>query len=583
MSRPSTRARSAIANVNRSTADYHQSLLQVEIERQSHDRPPHLQLRGATSVPITSTSLSCTSDNSIRLARKASGQKKLSRDRCTQLSRQELDEFEALPLAIRRKYFSTLERLRFAKTSDHIYDDNYNEDDRLDGKVFLNAEPHRDSQGSTRSDTLVRQSTYPPLYRDQAASDTFLPLNLSHPNLKQHHLTRDEQVALARQLRASVILDAADEAIGRATRQLSTAYTPSLSSTRPSMESPTPEFQQPQIKNKRDSLHDAFRWLDEDEDLDLSLFLDDYHANLREALPLPTKDNRPSFRRHLSITKLPFGRSSISTSRPATQDASSTPTSPTPTSVSFPQHIRRKSRALSLIAPKHATQEALASFDPGAAHYQDPEARLKLRVYLASPQKFDEAIEFGFPSNDALTGVPKSAPHPATRRQSRRQSRREPDDPERFKTFLADDGSSIYSDDMSEPDPESPKTPLTPDKLTRSARSLGLVSSHLPNTAESYAQAPASSREMTLRMTLTRPDLRACEDHIYGWQRGPQRHSRRVSQPDNVPRKSMFVGDNSKPKENLDKFFASLDDEAAHHSTTDGGVVKRFWNKVRRN
>lgn len=349
------------------------------------------------------------------------------------------------------------------------------------------------------------------------------------------------------------------------------------------------------------SFYDSFRWLDEEEDLDLRLFLDDYHANLRHGASVTAKHQRPSFRRHLSISKLPFARTSVSLSRPATKDAS-TPASPvhSPTSsISNSQtHTRRKSRALSLITPRHAPQPSLAPFDPAAAHYQDPEARLKLRVYLASPQKFDEAVEFGFPSADVLS------PAAALGGESSGLGRRHPgqklagSSSSNMRSFLADDDDddddddgklSLNSDQPSLADPDSPKTPEPFESKAGGSRHARLGSADPilgkdfgPKVPEGggggYAQAPASSREMTLRMTLTRPDLRAHEDEIYGWQQRStyQQHSRR---PTALASTATEAGGAYLAKESLEKFPAMDHWNAA---STDKGVMKRIWNRVRR-
>ncbi len=173
-----------------------------------------------------------------------------------------------------------------------------------------------------------------------------------------------------------MILDAADEAIyklgRRASRHLgpdAEIPSPTVSTRRNSMDS----LQRASDEQVPDSFCDSFRWLDDDDDLDLQLFLDDYHANLREEATAPSKEHRPSFRRHLSISKIPFGRSSVSSSRPATKDTSSPmPMSPnqSPPVGNYPGtfgHGRRKSRALSLITPKHSAQNSITAFDPAAA------------------------------------------------------------------------------------------------------------------------------------------------------------------------------------------------------------------------
>lgn len=314
------------------------------------------------------------------------------------------------------------------------------------------------------------------------------------------------------------------------------------------------------------SIYDSFRWLETDDKLDLRLFLDDYHLNLRDEVLAPTKSRtrRPSFRRHMSISKLPFGsRGSGTFSRPSTKDELS-PTSPSSPVFGNPGHVRRRSRALSLMAPRQSLPDVATTtttIDTAASHYQDPEARMKLRVYLASPHKFDEAIEFGFPSIEEVQSQ-------EARRQEQPSKRH---DPPRPHTFLQDDASSIYSEE-SATEPDSPKTPGAPDKPlpvrpVRISQDTGSAS----GTKLDYGNAPtSSSREMTLRMTLTRHDLRSSEDHMYGWQKsvaGGKSHTR-----DDAPLSPL-------PMAAIEQQLAALD---AEDVADDGGVVRRFWNRVRR-
>lgn len=491
------------------------------------------------------------------------------------------EEFEALPIAIQRKYFSTLERLRFAQDSGTIY---HHYDD-ISAHKIRRRKSRQDRGATDRFATRLRRQSQLP------QSDSLILENLPD-KIKRREFSREDQLVLARRLRASVILDAADEAIykiGRRaskTRNLSSETTPTLSH-EPSMESvQSDRLPAAPAATKEtgvpDSFYDSFRWLDDEEDLDLRLFLDDYHTNLREALPVPAKEHRPSFRRHLSITKSPFGRSSLSSSRPATKDAT-TPQpysplfSPPGTATGAPQHMaRRKSRALSLITPRHAPSASLASIDAAAAHYQDPEARLKLRVYLASPQKFDEAIEFGFPSADALADSPVIAKGSADpwKGSSRQKGG---DEFDHMKTFLDDDEDEdeLDSDHGSSPESESPKTPHLDQRPTTMRVSTEPPYSH--RLSENYAQLPASSREMTLRMTLTRPDLRAHEEQIYGWQGGRRLQS--TSMRDDAPVAPTYIGE-GRPKESIENMFAGIDHWGP--DPADGGVMKRFWNKVRR-
>ncbi|KAK6068638.1 mucin [Seiridium cupressi] len=505
-----------------------------------------------------------TSDSSTRSATRSSGKNASRRDTIINpplpLSRQEVEEFETLPIAVRRKpapvpaAMVVLSTLRTRLCDDRIM--------RAHGSIL-----------PTTFDTRGIGSTGGPV-----------------TNSSQRQLTREEQVAVAKSLRESVILDAADEAIYKIGRRSSrhfsqNGHSSTRSSIRPSME--TQQSRATHVKAHDHGLgdfYDSFRWLEGNDDLDLSLQLNDYPGNGKGELPPPAKEHRPAFRRHLSINKIPFGRASTSMSRPGTHGDASIPPSPTATSTMHPSHARRQSRTLSLISTRHAPQPSTSSIDTAAAHYQDPEARAKLRVYLASPQKFDEAVEFGFPSGDAISAQPAQETQ-AWRGHSRKLLS---EDSSKLKTFFSDDHSSVYSDDASLPDPESPRTPHSPDKAALHHENVaGGKNAQMRTLPDSYAQLPAASREMTLRMTLTRPDLRACEDQIYGWQKGQgqQGNTKSVQPapfPEDAPPKMSHVGDHSKPKESLEAFFASLDEEEEAEAVADSGVVKRFWNKVRR-
>jgi hypothetical protein len=191
--------------------------------------------------------------------------------------------------------------------------------------------------------------------------------------------------------------------------------------------------------------------------------------------------------------------------------------------LTYPRHQRAHSSSLSGRTSSHTPTTPV--FDPEATHYQDPEARKKLRMYLASPQKFDEAIEFGFPStagNDMATPhfqLPKIGGH------ARKFSRD-------MHTFLRDGKLSFFEDNGSEnqgleSDADSAadlESPTTPSSTGLSFRLHSRQVSHRKYSMDSPVSSPGHptngqlNREMTLRMTLTRPDLRADEDQLYGWQ-----------------------------------------------------------------
>lgn len=177
-------------------------------------------------------------------------------------------------------------------------------------------------------------------------------------------------------------------------------------------------------------------------------------------------------------------------------------------------------------------------FDPEATHYQDPEARRKLRTYLASPQKFDEAIEFGFPSTAGSdTTIPHYQLPPISAHHSRKFSRD-------MRTFLRDGKLTFFedstrrctrtqtpnqgldSDSDSVLDLSTPSTPSSSPGLSSRVHSRSQSHPHpysrqisrSSSSLSSPGLPPRFNREMTLRMTLTRPDLRADDDQLYGWQ-----------------------------------------------------------------
>lgn len=353
-----------------------------------------------------------------------------------------------------------------------------------------------------------------------------------------------------------------------------------------------------------ESMMDSFRWMDEEEDLDLTL--DDYHLHMASTTETPKHSTRrPSFRRDISVTNLPFGRPSIDNGlalpkppygrpsidtglaasnppcrrpsmdvglavsnppcgrssmdvglavfdppcgRPSmdaglavlnpllerpTVDTISNPPTPTrrkafniphistqyakphspakpvsPATVTFPPKP---------LTPTHASQTPRHIIETSARHYQDPEARLKLRVYLASPQKFDEALEFGFPSLLQAKEIHIAPGRPAL-------VKHHPTPP---LTWFREDQKPSAVDVNSVSDTASPPgTPRTPAFRDPHALSPQKTSTDVDPPppppkppAKPYAHVLSGTREMTLRMTLTRPDLRKDDDDpdsIYG-------------------------------------------------------------------
>jgi len=330
--------------------------------------------------------------------------------------------------------------------------------------------------------------------------------------VRRKQFTLQEQLLLAGRC-DSVILDAADEALYRLGGRQANRSLPSLrsSSSTPSsvFSLDTADLEKPS-SGMDNSMMDSFRWLDQDDNLDLSL--DDYHSHVIESAMSATKPSSRahSIGRNLSLTNIPFARSSTDKIPSVSGRRSSNFSIHTLQSHQYP---------LTALPVKQPSQLSYPIFDPPAAHYQDPEARLKLRVYLASPQKFDEALEFGFLSLQSSTRPSSRRPSISTHQPTLAATD--------LQTFYDDDNASLYRDledgeTASLPDVDSPDTPLDasfrpthhiPGSKPGSSDNARLQLWHM--ASEPYAHGSAGNREMTLRMTLTRPDLRADKSVIY--------------------------------------------------------------------
>lgn len=151
---------------------------------------------------------------------------------------------------------------------------------------------------------------------------------------------------------------------------------------------------------------------------------------------------------------------------------------------------------------------------PPTKYYKDSQARQKLREFLASPEKFDEALEFGFPSE-------RAAIERSTSVTSAIDSHQESDGDNLSITNSKDEG-----DEEEEASSRSPKTPplvnegFQSNTTPHSSVDSGVVLPFTPGKASFRSLSPdIAGREMTLRMTLTRPDLRAPEQELYAFQR----------------------------------------------------------------
>ena len=391
--------------------------------------------------------------------------------------------------------------------------------------------------------------------------------------VQRRHFTKEERCLLLGQT-DTVVPDAADARLERELYKLNREANHSVPTLRTSSFSSLSSLStfdlDPPVHSAVD-MDESMIWFDDDKetDLDSKLQLDDYHEFINKTADNSRRSSscRPSFRKALSLNSLPLGTNSSSPPRPS-PIATSAPPLPT---LKIPQEAHP--RTISQVPPPtHMSKPSISTVQPSTCHYQDPEARLKLRVYLASPQKFDEAIEFGFPSLEEKEPLQLPLHRPSLSRAHYTAP---------CKTFLHDDNPSLFdaldydgdeSDDAASlPERDTPHTPigsafhtdatlLSPSSVAPSSRSSStlfskpIIQHH--HASEPFAQALAGSREMTLRMTLTRPDLRADEKALYA-------HT---------------TGDDPLALEHLPP--TKKDGDIWDTLPKDRGFIRRFWRKV---
>lgn len=172
-----------------------------------------------------------------------------------------------------------------------------------------------------------------------------------------------------------------------------------------------------------------------------------------------------------------------------------------------PTKLRRRAMEQSVTPPE---------LSPNALHYKDPEMRKTLRA-MSSPELFDEALEYGFPP------PPTGHTRTMTRNSKFSANTSEYDRSSSFTSsstaetkdvpFGAGPSTPPVSATFPEPavatndtEPEASQHLKFPQQHRR-AHTTGDVPSHTRTSS-------AANREMTLRMTLTRPILRSAETDV---------------------------------------------------------------------
>ncbi|OKL58465.1 hypothetical protein UA08_06285 [Talaromyces atroroseus] len=462
------------------------------------------------------------------------------------------DDFESLPPAVQRKFFSNLERFRLLTTTTQSPRHHAHHDYAAKRPLSIRTK----TSSAVVTNRHHRQKAY---LRRRPRSAVDYNFDQVHeywqcfhslpPKIQKVIFSKEEQRLLQRTAPVSQIVDAADQALlkfeerQRASLQESRSRRDSdsfgtydgelerrrsrgVASSIPSSASARPSSGDPSDSGieMEESILDSFRWLDEDDDLDLSL--DSYHKYVSEtagsqsqnaAQQKPATPRRmPSFRRTLSLAK---NRNSMFIGSSRTLNSSQSSTIPFSSAGSHnhsynsrPNHHTRSSHH------RHVSNRSTSSIDPAAQYYQDPEARLKLRVYLASPQKFDEAIEFGFPSldNNHKENIDSSTRRQGANRDSKRIS--QISSSTQGWTFLDDETTSIdlslldYAHESQQRQRQSQYMHFK-DAVSSNLHDITPITSDMRRSqplkpSTSAGNATSHRREMTLKMTLTRPDLR---------------------------------------------------------------------------
>jgi hypothetical protein len=318
-------------------------------------------------------------------------------------------------------------------------------------------------------------------------------LNLPE-TIQRKHFSPEERRILSSKCEG-IVVDAADEkSKGRKCRSMSLdSGEYSYSDVGPPHVKPS----DPGVRDAQEEIRKSFGWLDDNGELDLKL--GQFGDNSNAGSPPRTRK-----RRTLSLSsrcRIDTASSSTSGLRKRASFASRR------TTTSAPTVVPTVTSASSSLAQK-------TSEDTEAAYYQDPEARLKLRVYLASPQKFDEAIEFGFPAlakdQECFDVQPRASTVGRIDLEYDGDNANSEVDPIR---------SVPAAEDIPE-DADALPAILDDEDMERVPHVRSIESgSAKGRILDRYLYTTPGSREMTLRMTLTRKDLRADEDMLYGWQR----------------------------------------------------------------
>nr|OQO32019.1 hypothetical protein B0A51_00818 [Rachicladosporium sp. CCFEE 5018] len=421
-----------------------------------------------------------------------------------------VEEYEALPVSIRRKYFSQHERLQIVQW--HAAEKR----SRVRPKSSW-LDPPSPLEGPTRHDSVVDSSISKATFPEPHSAPNLLQCDLPGTNTSWY-LALPEKVKKQRFSPEERALLAAGCEAGAAYQTSWLAKSPAIDAfllTRPisfAFDRRPPSASSSEILDESDDSTSAprlasaqgMRQLETGEVAQVTMLRprsrrQSEPARSAHAISPPAymaigtaKERRKrSFRRSFALRPLPLPAPAL-TPLPSVPDLA---TLAGFESVETPRKLSRKSIS---------NDGELA---PDAQYFHSPEVRQTLRS-LASPQLFDEAINFGFPVVDELAALPSSTD--------------------------VSDHARKYSLTFSSSGEEStmPNSPVTPARSnfgdttmvidhpssshSSSSASMRQMARMSEKTPDHFRSLSISNREMTLRMTLTRPDLRLPDVHSYG-------------------------------------------------------------------
>ncbi|KXS94392.1 hypothetical protein AC578_7798 [Pseudocercospora eumusae] len=410
------------------------------------------------------------------------------------------EEYEALPPSIQKKYFSSVERLRIAQqaASQKRKKQNTRDQPWPSPKPSLDSGRPKTTHSFRPSPSLSQLSRFKKSSQSRSEADVdesqalwFLALP---DKLKRSNFTPEELTLLTESSERAlgISLTSEDSASRRTTLDRNGSigshhYQSSVSEEFEDFEKHWYGMDSESIMSSEPGAHELEI---------LKLYARQrqgsesttYSSIVPEAVEPRPESRRKSFTRKRAISLAPIPL-------PPPTLLPAVPPLPSPSTLRSMEHVRSP---LPLPSPVDSATET--------KYYKDTSARSKLREYLASPEKFDEVLEFGF--------------RPDRRKRATSMDEYEDDLNEDLEELSI--ANSKDDEDMSST--MSPRTPAGSEAnfgghTTHSSLDSGKVLPPSHKVMVRSLSPELSGREMTLRMTLTKPELRAPEAELYSFQR----------------------------------------------------------------